>query len=91
MATQHITDHGQHVEQIHARVRSLNAAFAGLGDGEDFDELTAIIHRPGWTTLPEILLVNSLIDAAERSAEQALALRTALVAGARAIGAAHEA
>jgi len=74
-----------HVAEIEGRLRRLSAAFVDGGEVDDFEELLLIIHAPGWTTLPEIALVNSLIDVAERNVEDAVQLRGALLEGARAI------
>jgi len=41
---------------------------------------------PGWTTLPEIFLMNALVDAAESNVQDAQRLRKALLEGARTIG-----
>ena len=87
MTAQHIDDNGQHIDQLDRRLRDLSAAFAGLGTSDDFEELLQIIHRPGWTTPQDVHFVNALVDAAERSAANARHLRTALLEGARSIGA----
>jgi len=52
---------------------------------EDSESLH-IIHGPGWTTLPEIFLMNALVDAAESNVQDAQRLRKALLEGARTIG-----
>ena len=79
------------VDELDKRLRDLRAAYASLGDTADFDEVLRIIHGPGWTTWPDILLINTVLDAAERAAEDARSLREALVEGALSIsGAAAE-
>jgi hypothetical protein len=86
VSIQHIEDSGRHIDELDRRLRGLKVTFADLRAEDDFDELINIIHRPGWTTLPDVLFVNALIDAAERSAENAQALRQTLLAGARLVG-----
>jgi len=86
MSTQHIDDDGRHVEQLDERIRDLSAAFADLGTSDDFKELFRIIHGPGWTTLPEVFLMNALVDSAERAVDDARRVRQALLEGARAVG-----
>jgi hypothetical protein len=46
-----------------------------------------IIHRPGWTTPVAVHFTNALVDAAQRTADDARHLREALLAGARTIDA----
>lgn len=79
MPAPHDKDNGQHVEELDKRLHDLAAAFADLGNTADFDQLFKIIHIPGWTTWPDIFLINTLVDAAERAAKDARSLRTALV------------
>jgi len=86
MATQHINDKDEHVSQLNRRLGELKTAYVGLGAPDDFDELFKITHGPGWTTLPEIFLVNALVDAAESNVRDAQRLRKALLEGARTIG-----
>ncbi len=86
MATQRINDKDEHVNELNGRLRELKAAYVGLGTSDDFEELFHIIHGPGWTTLPEIFLMNALVDAAESNVQDAQRLRTALLEGARTIG-----
>lgn len=91
MPAQRIKDNGSHVDELDRRLRNLSAAFTDLGNTADFDQLLKIIHVPDWTTWPDILLMNTVLDAAERAAEDARSLRKALVESALAIsGAAAE-
>ena len=86
MDTQRINDKDEHVNELNRRLRELKAAYVGLGTSGDFEELFRIVHGPGWTTLPEIFLMNALVDAAESNVQDAQRLRTALLEGARTIG-----
>ncbi len=91
MSVQDIQDNRRRVDELDRRLRDLSAAFTDLGNTADFDQLLKIIHVPGWTTWPDILLINTVLDAAERAAEDARSLRNALVESALAIsGAAAE-
>jgi hypothetical protein len=85
MTDHHIHDNGEHVAHIERRLRALADSFDDAASSDDFDELFKIIHFPGWTTPVEIEFMHSLIDATERSVAGAVALRTALVSGARAV------
>jgi hypothetical protein len=86
MATQYVHAKDEHVGELNRRLLELKAAHAGLGASDDFEELFKITHGPGWTTLPEIFLMNALVDAAESNVRDARRLRKALVDGARTIG-----
>jgi hypothetical protein len=86
MTEQHIDDNGKHVEELDGQLRDLAAAFGDLGSSEDFEELFRIIHRGGWTTVIDVAFMHSLIEATQRSVEDARQLRSAMLNGARAIG-----
>lgn len=88
MTNQHVDDNGWHIERLDRRLRALGDTFAGLGDTSDVEEMLVIIHRPGWTTPVGVHLMNALVDAAQRTADDARQLREALRAGALAIDAA---
>lgn len=82
MNSQHIDDDGQHIEKLDRRLRELAALFTSLGDTSDIDEVITIIHKPGWTTLPEMVLMNTLVDAVQSAAVDAQHLRAGLRDGA---------
>jgi hypothetical protein len=86
MTEQHIDDNGKHVDELDGRLRDLAASFGDLGSSDDFDELFRIIHRGGWTTVIDVAFMHSLIDATQRTVEDARQLRNAMLEGARAIG-----
>jgi hypothetical protein len=86
MTTQSINDKDEHVSELNRRLRDLKAAYVGLGSSVDFEELFRITHSAGWTTRPEIFLMNALVDAAESNVQDAQRLRRALLEGARTIG-----
>jgi hypothetical protein len=88
--TQRINDKDEHVNELNRRLRELKAAYVSLGASDDFEELFQIVHGPGWTTLPEIFLMNALVDAAESNVQDAQRLRKALLEGARTIGEASD-
>jgi hypothetical protein len=87
MATQHIDDDDHHIDDLDRRLRDLSASYRSLGDDSDFLDLFQIIHHPGWTTLIDVFFMNTLVEAAERSADDARHLRKALLEGARAVDA----
>jgi hypothetical protein len=51
-------------------------------------DLISIIHRPGWTTPAEFMLVSGLVDAMTAHTKVIAGLQQTLLGGAAAIGAA---
>jgi hypothetical protein len=47
---------------LETKLKKLGSSLNALSAAGHADKLITIIHRPGWTTLPESLLVNALID-----------------------------
>jgi hypothetical protein len=78
MTAQHIDDNGEHIEKLDQRLRELRAAFAGLGDTGDIDEMLLIIHKPGWTTQRDHYFVNTLLDVVQQTATDAAHQRAGL-------------
>lgn len=62
------------------------AATDGLAPAADAEELITIIHRPGWTTIAELRLVNALVDSITAHAHTVAGMRAALLAASREIG-----
>ena len=87
MTAQHVDDNGRHIEGLDLRLRALGDTFVGLGDTGDVEEMLVIIRRPGWTTPIDVHFMNALVDAAQRTADDARQLREGLRAGALAIDA----
>jgi hypothetical protein len=59
---------------------------AQVADSADFEELISIIHRPGWTTVAEALLVAGVVEAMHAHTQALAGLKQALLAGSRAVG-----
>ncbi|HLG65578.1 MAG TPA: hypothetical protein VKY19_26900 [Ktedonosporobacter sp.] len=73
------------IAHLEARMKELRTLLATMGDTTDFDELIVIIHRPGWTTIAEHLLVDGLVDAIQEHAKALTHLRQTLLHGSRAV------
>ncbi len=72
-----------HVKQLEAKVRELQDIFEDFGDAKaDLDTFWKVIHRPGWTTVAEILLVNAALEAEKNYAQATLALNRAVLSAA---------
>ncbi len=74
-----VQDNRQHVDELDKRLRGLNAALADLGNSDEFDQLLKIIHFRGWTTWPDLFLMNTVVEAMERAVDDVRDLRKALL------------
>lgn len=73
-----------HVELLERKIRELQGVFGRFEDAKrNLDELFVIIHKPGWTTLPESIFVESILDAGVKTAQTALELNIGLLSGAQ--------
>jgi hypothetical protein len=50
------------LERIETRMKELRATLKSLAEGKDFDQLSLIIRKPGWTTVAEVAFLNGLLD-----------------------------
>jgi hypothetical protein len=73
------------IKKIESRCQELTQALKGAADNKDFDELLTIIHKPGWTTPAEALLVHALLESMVAQAKHLAGLKQTLLAGARAV------
>ena len=73
-------------KQIETRCQELTHALKGVADNKEFDELRTIIHKPGWTTPAEALLVHGLLESMLAHVKHMAGLKQTLMAGARAVG-----
>jgi hypothetical protein len=87
MTDQHIDDNGKHIEELDQRLRELSAAFTGLGDTGDIEELLRVIHFPGWTSLRDVFFVNTLMDIVQQTTVTVEKQRAALRDGIQRIAA----
>ena len=72
---------------LERKVRSLQQTISKLHDAKHADALLPIIHRPGWTTLPEFELVQANIDSLHNQASHLHNAFEALIKTAEKIGA----
>jgi hypothetical protein len=73
------------LKPVELRISSLTQSLKALADDRELTELVAIIHKPGWTTPAEALLVNGLLDSMIAHTKHLAELKQALLAGARAV------
>jgi hypothetical protein len=76
----------EHVHRFESKLTQLKQSTAGLPGDDHFDQFFKIIHRPGWTTIAEILLVETLIDNMLVQTQALAQLHQSLLAGAEQVG-----
>ncbi len=81
----HQSEHN--IAHLETQIKNLRAQLANVADGTDLEELLIIIHRPGWTTPAEALLVSGIIDTMLEHAKVLTGLKQVLINGSRAVGA----
>ena len=70
---------------LEGRIRNLSAQLKHVAAGADFEEMLAIIHKPGYTTPAEYLLVSGIVDAMHEHARAMASLKQVLINGSRAV------
>lgn len=78
--------HADHVAQLATRIKDVHKCLADLSDPKATDELMRIIHKPGWTTIAEVMLVTASLDAIDAHAKALASQHQALLKAARAVG-----
>jgi hypothetical protein len=73
--------------KIMSHVNDLTNSLKALSEDKDFAEFSTIIHKPGWTTVAEALLVTGLLESMKAHVQHLTTLKQSLLAGARAVGA----
>src|SRR5471032_1222613 len=83
----HSTQHDAKIKALEGSLNQLSDKLASFGGhSRQISELIPVIHRPGWTTLAEVTLVNGLVDALISHTEVITDLHSALIRGAQAVG-----
>jgi hypothetical protein len=77
---------GSHVEKLEEQVGQLREVLRDLSDDKSFDEFLTVIHRPGWTTPPEWMLVEGGVRSMTAMATALNDLKQGIFAGASAVG-----
>lgn len=82
---EHQSEHN--TAHLETRIKEFSTLLATLADTQDLEELIHIIHRPGWTTPAEYVLVSGMVNAMQEHAKALASLRQVLLNGSRAVGA----
>jgi hypothetical protein len=80
---EHRSEHN--LEYLETRIKELRLQLATMADTQDLEEMISIIHKPGWTTPAEYVLVSGLVDVMHDHAKALASLRQTLLNGGRAV------
>lgn len=75
-----------HVQRLEAKIAELRQNLAQIPGREFYDELFTIVHKPGWTTEPERLLVEATLDSIQAQAKLLVTAHSQLMTAARLVG-----
>jgi hypothetical protein len=83
----HSTQHDAKIKALEGRLNQLSDKLASFNShAQQISELVPVIHRPGWTTLAEVTLVNGLVEAMIKHTEVIADLHSTLIRGSQAVG-----
>ncbi len=74
------------LDKLETSINQFREELRRLTADDDTAELPKIIHRPGWTTLAEYLLVTGLVDSMRAQVRVLVEMKQALLAGSREVG-----
>jgi len=79
--------HDAQIKALEGRLKALGDKLAGFSShAQQISDLLPIIHRPGWTTPAEVLLVSGLVESLIAHSQILDATHAALIRGAQAVG-----
>jgi hypothetical protein len=74
------------LEILERGISQLDQSFDGLGEDEGLSELLKIIHRPGWTSVAELVFVGGLVEVMQAQVDLLVRTRDLLLSGSREVG-----
>ncbi len=78
--------HEKHdIPSLEGRIRNLSKQLKHVADDTDLEEMFVFLHRPGWTTPAEYLLVSGIVDVMHEHAKAMVSLKQVLINGSRAV------
>lgn len=80
---EHRSEHN--LAHLETRIKELRIQLATMADTQDLEEMISIIHKPGWTTPAEYVLVSGLVDTMHEQAKVLASLRQTLLNGGRTV------
>jgi hypothetical protein len=73
------------LKHLESKIEELRVSLTNLADDKGFADLLTIIHKPGFTSVAEHLLLRGMVDSMIGQAKSLSGLRQALLAGANAV------
>jgi hypothetical protein len=81
----HGARHKHEIACLDAKLKALSTSLKTVSNTSDLEEMSIIIHRPGWTTIAELALVNGIVESIQAHAENLTEMRKVLLSGSRAV------
>ncbi len=75
------------MKRLEDGISQLRRSLGDLANNQDLEELLKIIHRPGWTTPAEFLLVAGIVESIQAQAKALVGLKETLLSGGQKVGA----
>jgi hypothetical protein len=75
------------LKALETKIKGLRDSCTKLNDDKHYDEMLTIIHKPGWTTPAEYLLVRAIVDSMASHTEALGSLQQSLLEGSRMVSA----
>lgn len=82
-----MSGHTDHIRQLDAKITALSAALADLGKGTGLKEMLTIIKHPGFTTVAEVALIMTILEAMAAQTATMAKTEASLVAAAKQVSA----
>jgi hypothetical protein len=72
------------ITQLTTRIEDLCQNLASVAEHKEFTELLQMIHRPGWTSVAEAMLITGIVDVMHGHTQTLARLKQVLLTGSRA-------
>jgi hypothetical protein len=77
--------HAQSITCLETKVKALCAHLKALADISDMEEMLVLIHKPGFTSPSEMILLSGIADSIQGHVNNLTEMRKTLLSGSRAI------
>lgn len=78
-----------HIKELEPKIRKIQDHITRMAKENQSDLLLQIIHRPGWTSIAEVLFVTAMLDSVTQQLEAADKAHRILVSIAEKVGSAE--
>ena len=75
-----------HIQHLERKITNMRENSVQLPGREFYDELLTIIHKPGWTTLPESMFVATALESIQAHTQLLVAAHQQLMDAAKLVG-----